>query len=175
MGQDYKQQLWLMTNGLGEWMDRRERRRRRRRWVALGVGALVIVTLAVLGVVLLIFPRNVYHQHNTINNNNYFRSEMLDNATQEGIYTVDTTNGQLTTINNYYSPEMLGEMEELLRRKAQATAETGDVGNTGIEVKGDEGETVRIGKNGIKVKDSDGEEVNISLDLDDLIKRYGKQ
>ena len=40
MEQDYKEQLRMMTEGLGEWMDRREReQRRRRRWlrVALGV------------------------------------------------------------------------------------------------------------------------------------------
>lgn len=139
MARDYKQQMWLMTDGLGEWMTRRELRRRRRRRVAMVIGAMVIVTLAVLGVVLLLFPRNVYHQHNIVNN--YYRTETSADATQDVVSTtVDTSNGLPT-----------------------------------LKVNGDKGESVRIGKNGIKVKDSDGEEVNISIDLEDLIKKYSKQ
>lgn len=48
MEQDYKEQLRMMTEGLGEWMDRREReQRRRRRWLRVALGA-VIVAAAVL-------------------------------------------------------------------------------------------------------------------------------
>lgn len=176
MARDYKQQMWLMTDGLGEWMTRRELRRRRRRRVAMVICALVIVTLAVLGVVLLLFPRNVYHQHQHNYVNNYYGTEIPSNTPQGSATTPeDTSNGQSTTINNYYTPEMLEKMEELARGKGGTAAGTRNADNKGVVVKGDEGETVRIGKNGIVVKDKDGEEVRISIDLDDLIKRYGKE
>ena len=48
MEQDYREQLRMMTEGLGEWMDRREReQRRRRRWMRVVMGV-VIVAAAVL-------------------------------------------------------------------------------------------------------------------------------
>lgn len=176
MARDYKQQMWLMTDGLGEWMTRQEMRRRRRRRVAMVIGGLIIVTLAVLGVVLLLFPRTVVHQHQHNYVNNYYGTEIPANVPQ-GVDNIpgDTSNGQTSIINNYFTPEMLENLEELARGKGETAAGTRNTDSKGIVVKGDEGETVRIGKDGIKVKDGDGEEVNISIDLEDLIKRYSKE
>lgn len=174
MARDYKQQMMLMTDGLGEWMTRQEMRRRRRRRVALAIGGLIIVTLAVLGVVLLLFPRNVNHFHNHNIFNNYYGTEMPANVPPGGAdASGDTLNGQPTTINNYYTPEMLDKLEEMVHGKSNATAKQETADDKGIVVTSNEGETVRIDKNGIRVKDADGEEVNISIDLDDLIKKYG--
>ena len=175
MKPDYKQQMWLMTDGLGEWMTRQEMRRRRRRRVALVIGALVIVTLAVLGVVMLLFPRTVIHQHQHNNVYNYYGTEMPANVFQGDTNAPgNSLNGQHTTISNSYTPEMLDKIEGMVRGKGGSAAETKNADSKGIVVKGGEGETVHIGKDGIRVKDKDGEEVNISLDLDGLIKKYGK-
>ncbi|MCR5589553.1 MAG: hypothetical protein K6F72_08050 [Bacteroidales bacterium] len=46
MEQDYKEQLRMMTEGLGEWMDRREREQRRWLRVALRVALSVVVVAA---------------------------------------------------------------------------------------------------------------------------------
>lgn len=51
MEQDYKEQLRMMTEGLGEWMDRREReQRRRRRWLRVGLGVVAVAAAVVLQV-----------------------------------------------------------------------------------------------------------------------------
>lgn len=51
MEQDYKEQLRMMTEGLGEWMDRREReQRRRRRWLRVGLGVLAVAAAVVVQV-----------------------------------------------------------------------------------------------------------------------------
>ncbi len=51
MEQDYKEQLRMMTEGLGEWMDRREReQRRRRRWTHIALGVLAVAAAVVLQV-----------------------------------------------------------------------------------------------------------------------------
>ena len=51
MEQDYKEQLRMMTEGLGEWMDRRERElRRRRRWTHIALGVLAVAAAVVLQV-----------------------------------------------------------------------------------------------------------------------------
>lgn len=49
MEQDYKEQLRMMTEGLGEWMDHREReQRRRRRWTHIALGVLAVAAAVVL-------------------------------------------------------------------------------------------------------------------------------
>ena len=51
MEQDYKEQLRMMAEGLGEWMDRREReQRRRRRWTHIALGVLAVAAAVVLQV-----------------------------------------------------------------------------------------------------------------------------
>lgn len=51
MEQDYKEQLRMMTEGLGEWMDRREReQRRRRRWLRVALGVVVVAAAVLLQV-----------------------------------------------------------------------------------------------------------------------------
>lgn len=51
MEQDYKEQLRMMTEGLGEWMDRREReQRRRRRWLHVALGVVVVAAAVLLQV-----------------------------------------------------------------------------------------------------------------------------
>lgn len=51
MEQDYKEQLRMMTEGLGEWMDRREREQRhRRRWLRVGLGVVAVAAAVVLQV-----------------------------------------------------------------------------------------------------------------------------
>lgn len=51
MEQDYKEQLRMMTEGLGEWMDRRERELRcRRRWLRVAIGVVVIAAAVLLQV-----------------------------------------------------------------------------------------------------------------------------
>ena len=51
MEQDYKEQLRMMTEGLGEWMDRREReQRRRRRWMRVALGVVVVAAAVLLQV-----------------------------------------------------------------------------------------------------------------------------
>ncbi len=51
MEQDYKEQLRMMTEGLGEWMDRREReQRRRRRWLRVALGVVVVASAVLLQV-----------------------------------------------------------------------------------------------------------------------------
>ena len=51
MEQDYKEQLRMMTEGLGEWMDRRERElRRRRRWTHIALGVLAVAAAVILQV-----------------------------------------------------------------------------------------------------------------------------
>lgn len=53
MEQDYKEQLRMMTEGLGEWMDRREReQRRRRRWTHIALGVLAVAAAVLLQVFL---------------------------------------------------------------------------------------------------------------------------
>ena len=48
MEQDYKEQLRMMTEGLGEWMDRREREQRcRRRWTHIALGVLAVAAAVV--------------------------------------------------------------------------------------------------------------------------------
>ena len=145
MKPDYKQQMWLMTDGLGEWMTHREMRRRRRRRVAMVIGALVIVTLAVLGVVLLLFPRNVnhYHQHNIVNHSY---------GTVETTEPWQTSPDSTTHITNHYYNT---------GKSTTAVPANHDV--------------VTIDKKGIVVKDADGEEVHINLDPDDLIKKYSEE
>lgn len=145
MARDYKQQMWLMTDGLGEWMTRQEMRRRRRRRVAMVIGGLVIVTLAVLGVMLLLFPRNVnhYHQHNVVNH--YYGTE----ATTEPWQTNPDSATNITY--NYFNTD-----------KSMTTEPANH-------------DAVTIDKKGIVVKDADGEEVHINLNLEDLIKKYSKE
>ena len=49
MEQDYKEQLRMMTEGLGEWRDRREReQRRRRRWLRVALGVVAVAAAVVL-------------------------------------------------------------------------------------------------------------------------------
>lgn len=51
MEQDYKEQLRMMTEGLGEWMDRREReQRRRRRWLHVALGVVAVAAAVLLQV-----------------------------------------------------------------------------------------------------------------------------
>lgn len=53
MEQDYKEQLRMMTEGLGEWMDRREReQRRRRRWTHIALGVLAVAAAVLLQIFL---------------------------------------------------------------------------------------------------------------------------
>lgn len=53
MEQDYKEQLRMMTEGLGEWMDRRERaQRRRRRWLRVAMCVVAVAVAVVLQVFL---------------------------------------------------------------------------------------------------------------------------
>lgn len=53
MEQDYKEQLRMMTEGLGEWMDRREReQRRRRRWTHMALGVLAVAAAVLLQIFL---------------------------------------------------------------------------------------------------------------------------
>ena len=53
MEQDYKEQLRMMTEGLGEWMDRREReQRRRRRWLRVALGVVVVAAAVLLQIFL---------------------------------------------------------------------------------------------------------------------------
>lgn len=53
MEQDYKEQLRMMTEGLGEWMDRREReQRRRRRWTHIALDVLAVAAAVLLQIFL---------------------------------------------------------------------------------------------------------------------------
>ena len=75
MEQDYKEQLRMMTEGLGEWMDRREReQRRRRRWLHVALGAVIVAAAVLMQVffpwrretVKYIYVQDSLHIHDTI-------------------------------------------------------------------------------------------------------------
>lgn len=130
MAQDYKQQMWLMTDGLGEWMTRQEMRRRRRRRVALVIGGLIIVTLAVLGVVLLLYPRNVQHFHNYNTFNNYYgtASTTTPQPSEDSVANIS---------NNYFNIDKPAT-------NAPASHDEVTIDKKGIVVKDADGEEVHI-------------------------------
>ena len=131
MEQDYKEQLRMMTEGLGEWMDRREReQRRRRRWLRVALGVVVVAAAVLLQV---FFP---------------WRRE-----TVKYIYVKDSIPVHDTTV----SQPAKSTPKPTTRKKPIGI----DIGGQGVHISGSEdGEwgSIDIDENGVRIIGGDGEE-----------------
>lgn len=131
MEQDYKEQLRMMTEGLGEWMDRREReQRRRRRWLRVALGVVVVAAAVLLQV---FFP---------------WRRE-----TVKYIYVKDSIPVHDTTV----SQPAKSTPKPTTRKKPIGI----DIGGQGVHISGSEdGEwgSVDIDENGVRITGGDNEE-----------------
>ena len=131
MEQDYKEQLRMMTEGLGEWMDRREReQRRRRRWLRVALGVVVVAAAVLLQV---FFP---------------WRRE-----TVKYIYVKDSIQVHDTTV----SQPAKSTPKPTTRKKPIGI----DIGGQGVHISGSEdGEwgSIDIDENGVRIIGGDDEE-----------------
>ena len=131
MEQDYKEQLRMMTEGLGEWMDRREReQRRRRRWLRVALGVVVVAAAVLLQV---FFP---------------WRRE-----TVKYIYVKDSIPVHDTTV----SQPAKSTPKPTTRKKPIGI----DIGGQGVHISGSEdGEwgSIDIDENGVRIIGGDDEE-----------------
>lgn len=131
MEQDYKEQLRMMTEGLGEWMDRREReQRRRRRWLRVALGVVVVAAAVLLQV---FFP---------------WRRE-----TVKYIYVKDSIPVHDTTV----SQPAKSTPKPTTRKKPIGI----DIGGHGVHISGSEdGEwgSIDIDENGVRIIGGDDEE-----------------
>lgn len=131
MEQDYKEQLRMMTEGLGEWMDRREReQRRRRRWLHVALGVVVVAAAVLLQV---FFP---------------WRRE-----TVKYIYVKDSIQVHDTTV----SQPAKSTPKPTTRKNPIGI----DIGGQGVHISGSEdGEwgSIDIDENGVRIIGGDGEE-----------------
>lgn len=131
MEQDYKEQLRMMTEGLGEWMDRREReQRRRRRWLRVALGVVVVAAAVLLQV---FFP---------------WRRE-----TVKYIYVKDSIPVHDTTV----SQPAKSTPKPTTRKKPIGI----DIGGQGVHISGNEdGEwgSIDIDENGVRIIGGDDEE-----------------
>lgn len=131
MEQDYKEQLRMMTEGLGEWMDRREReQRRRRRWLRVALGVVVVAAAVLLQV---FFP---------------WRRE-----TVKYIYVKDSIPVHDTTVS-----QPAKSTPKTTTRKNPIGI---DIGGQGVHISGSEdGEwgSIDIDENGVRIIGGDGEE-----------------
>lgn len=131
MEQDYKEQLRMMTEGLGEWMDRREReQRRRRRWLRVALGVVVVAAAVLLQV---FFP---------------WRRE-----TVKYIYVKDSIPVHDTTV----SQPAKSTPKPTTRKNPIGI----DIGGQGVHISGSEdGEwgSIDIDENGVRIIGGDGEE-----------------
>ena len=131
MEQDYKEQLRMMTEGLGEWMDRREReQRRRRRWLHVALGVVAVAAAVLLQV---FFP---------------WRRE-----TVKYIYVKDSIQVHDTTV----SQPAKSTPKPTTRKKPIGI----DIGGQGVHISGSEdGEwgSIDIDENGVRISGGDNEE-----------------
>lgn len=131
MEQDYREQLRMMTEGLGEWMDRREReQRRRRRWLRVALGVVVVAAAVLLQV---FFP---------------WRRE-----TVKYIYVKDSIQVHDTIV----SQPAKSTPKPTTRKKPIGI----DIGGQGVHISGSEdGEwgSIDIDENGVRISGGDNEE-----------------
>lgn len=131
MEQDYKEQLRMMTEGLGEWMDRREHeQRRRRRWLRVALGVVVVAAAVLLQV---FFP---------------WRRE-----TVKYIYVKDS----IPVHDTIVSQPAKSTPEPTTRKKPIGI----DIGGQGVHISGSEdGEwgSIDIDENGVRIIGGDDEE-----------------
>lgn len=131
MEQDYKEQLRMMTEGLGEWMDRREReQRRRRRWLRVALGAVIVAAAVLLQV---FFP---------------WRREIV-----KYIYVKDSIQVHDTIV----SQPAKSTPKPTTRKKPIGI----DIGGQGVHISGSEdGEwgSIDIDENGVRISGGDNEE-----------------
>ena len=144
MEQDYKEQLRMMTEGLGEWMDRREReQRRRRRWLRVALGVVVVAAAVLLQV---FFP--------------WRRETVKYIYVKDSLQIHDIVAPQPSKLTSTEKPTGINIGEDGVRINGSEDGEWGsiDIDENGVRIIGGDNEvtgSIVIGANGVRINGKD--------------------